>query len=129
MTTTDAHKVANLAMLVARLVHQVRRHDPDNATAVQAMDYMRRCDLQGSVLRSILAGYGDAQPITPEWCLANGAVHRNPYYFFDDSSRIAIRPIGRGDAWVVIVSDRMLDWTATTTEQIERLRQALKGGV
>lgn len=40
-------------MLVARLVQQVRKHDPSNEVAEKAMDYLRRKDLAGSVLREI----------------------------------------------------------------------------
>lgn len=45
--------IGDLAMLVARLVQQVRKHDPSNEVAEKAMDYLRRKDLAGSVLREI----------------------------------------------------------------------------
>ncbi len=45
--------IGDLGMLVARLVRQVRKHDPKNDVAEKAMDYLRRKDLTGSVLREI----------------------------------------------------------------------------
>ena len=45
--------IADLVMLVARLIHQVRKHEPDNDVAEKAMDYLRRKDLVGAVLREI----------------------------------------------------------------------------
>lgn len=51
----SAHKepptITDLAMLVARLVQQVRKHDVTNDVAEKAMDYLRRKDLVGSILR------------------------------------------------------------------------------
>jgi hypothetical protein len=38
-------------MLVSRLVQQVRKHDPTNDVADMAMDYLRRKDMTGSILR------------------------------------------------------------------------------
>lgn len=43
--------VADLGMLVARLVRQVRKHDPENDVAKKAMDYLRRKEFQFSILR------------------------------------------------------------------------------
>jgi transposase-like protein len=43
--------IGDLAMLVARLVRQVRRLEPDNDVAEKAMCYLRRHNLQGSILR------------------------------------------------------------------------------
>jgi hypothetical protein len=48
--------IADLGMLVARLVQQVRKHDPENDVATKAMDYLRRKDLQGSILREMTYG-------------------------------------------------------------------------
>ena len=45
--------ISDLAMLVARLVRKVRHHDPECKVAEQAMGYLRRKDLAGSVLREI----------------------------------------------------------------------------
>jgi len=50
----DEPKIADLCMLVARLVQQVRRFDPTNNVAEKAMDYMRRKELGPSVLREIM---------------------------------------------------------------------------
>lgn len=56
-TSVDSKpKVGDLAMLVARLVHQVRIHDANNDVAAKAMDYLRRKDLAGSVLREMKGG-------------------------------------------------------------------------
>ena len=44
-------RVEDLAMLVKRLVHDVRRTSPDNVTAYSAMDYLNRMGLIGSPLR------------------------------------------------------------------------------
>ena len=52
--------IGDLAMLVARLVRQVRKHDATNSVAEKAMDYLRRHDLQGSVLREIIKKAGAA---------------------------------------------------------------------
>lgn len=49
----DQPKVSDLAMLIARLVRQVRKNDPDNPVAAKAMDYLRRHDLRGSILREV----------------------------------------------------------------------------
>lgn len=49
----DAPTIGDLAMLVARLVRQIRNHDPSNDVAVKAVDYLRRKDLASSVLREI----------------------------------------------------------------------------
>ena len=49
---TDAQHVSNLMLLVGRLVHQVRRHDSENKTVEQAMDYLRRANLHPSILRA-----------------------------------------------------------------------------
>ena len=49
----DARHVANLVMLVGRLVQQVRKHDSDNPVVAKAMDYLRRCDLTPSIVRGV----------------------------------------------------------------------------
>jgi hypothetical protein len=51
--STSAQQVGNLAVLVIRLVRQVRKHDPLNDVAAKAMDYLRREELDGSILRGI----------------------------------------------------------------------------
>ena len=50
--TAEQH-VGNLVMLVARLVQQVRKHESDNKTVEQAIDYLKRSDLQPSILRGV----------------------------------------------------------------------------
>ena len=45
-------------MLVARLVQQVRRFDASNDVAEKAMDYLRRKNIAGAVLREIKAKGG-----------------------------------------------------------------------
>lgn len=41
----------DLAMLVRRLVRRVRKDKPEDTVASQAMDYLTRHNLQGSILR------------------------------------------------------------------------------
>jgi len=41
--------ISDLAMLVARLVQQVRKHDAENDVASKAMDYLRRKELAPSM--------------------------------------------------------------------------------
>jgi hypothetical protein len=50
---TDAQHCANLSILVARLVQQVRKHDVNNDVANKAMDYIKRANLDGSILRGV----------------------------------------------------------------------------
>lgn len=53
---TDAQHVSNLVLLVARLVQSVRNLNtamPENPVVVQAMDYLRRADLNPSILRGV----------------------------------------------------------------------------
>lgn len=50
--------IGDLAMLVARLVQQVRRFDASNDVAEKAMDYLRRKNIAGAVLREIKAKGG-----------------------------------------------------------------------
>lgn len=52
-TKAEPPTIADLAMLVGRLVHQLGKHEPDNPVLQKAMDYLRRKDLAGSVLREI----------------------------------------------------------------------------
>lgn len=59
MPLTDAQHVANLVLLVGRLVRQVRRTDPTNDVAEKAMDYLRRSDLMPSITR----GVDESQPV------------------------------------------------------------------
>ena len=66
------------------------------------------------------------QPITPKWCLDNGAHLSGQWYWFDDG--LSIRPVA-GGRWLVVVNQRMLDWSAECVGQFEDLRKALRGGV
>lgn len=65
------------------------------------------------------------KPITPEWCLANGARLSAEWYWFDEG--VQVRPIA-GGKWLVIVFGRMLGWSAECVGQVEELRRALRGG-
>ncbi len=49
-----AKQVADLAMLVARLVKQIRQQDEKNPVAERAMDYLRRKELFPSILRGVM---------------------------------------------------------------------------
>ena len=51
-------RIADLTMLIGRLVRQVRKHDPNNTVAEQAMAYLRRKDLSGSILREQVPDVG-----------------------------------------------------------------------
>jgi hypothetical protein len=48
-------QVDELAALVRRLAHSLRKHSPDNNTALMAMDYLERNGLQGAPLRAATA--------------------------------------------------------------------------
>lgn len=50
---SDAQHVANLVLLVGRLVQQVRKHDKENPVVEKAMDYLRRSDLIPSITRGV----------------------------------------------------------------------------
>ena len=65
------------------------------------------------------------KPITPKWCLANGAAFSASWYWFDEG--VSIRPIA-GGTWLVAVSGQMLNWSAECVGQVEDLRKALRGG-
>ena len=43
--------VDDLAQLVMRLVHQLRKAEPDNELPAKALDYLKRNGLTGSILR------------------------------------------------------------------------------
>ena len=53
---TDAQHVQNLAMLVRRLARALDKLAPGNKTGEQAMDYLKRANLQGSILRNCAKG-------------------------------------------------------------------------
>jgi hypothetical protein len=69
-----------------------------------------------------------SEPITAEWLEASGAEQMAEWWYFKNES-ISVRPISNGKAWMVIANSRVLDWSATTRGQIDRLRRALKGEV
>ena len=48
--------VDDLAMLVRRLVYEVRRSNPGSVCASKAMDYLSRCGLKSSPLRVLPPG-------------------------------------------------------------------------
>lgn len=47
----DEQKISNLAALVSRLILQVRKYDQKNKVAEQAIDYLNRSGMSGSILR------------------------------------------------------------------------------
>lgn len=55
---SDAQHVTNLLLLVSRLVQQLRKRHPENPVAEQAMDYLRRANLQPSILRGVRQNIG-----------------------------------------------------------------------
>jgi hypothetical protein len=71
-----------------------------------------------------------SEPITAEWLEASGAYksYGSEWWFFSDTF-VSVRPISNGKAWMVIANNSVLNWSATTRGQIDRLRRALKGEV
>lgn len=55
---SDSQHVTNLVLLVARLVQQVRQHEEANPVVDKAMDYLRRANLQPSILRGVKQNLG-----------------------------------------------------------------------
>lgn len=49
----EAATQADLAMLVARLAHRLRRSSPGDSLAADALGFLRRHSMQGAVLRSV----------------------------------------------------------------------------
>lgn len=47
----ELSSIADLAMLVRRLVQQITKHEPENDVAEKAMEYLQRKDLIGSIVR------------------------------------------------------------------------------
>ena len=70
----------------------------------------------------------DNGPITAEWLEASGAEQLAEWWYYKNES-ISVRPISNGKAWMVIANNSVLNWSATTRGQIDRLRRALKGEV
>lgn len=63
---TEAQHVSNLAMLVGRLVHQIRRFDKNNDVAEKAIGYLQRSDLMPSITRGVTLN------VMPETCQSCG---------------------------------------------------------
>lgn len=82
--STDSQHVANLTMLVGRLVQQIRKYDKENPVVEKAMDYLRRSDLVPSLLRGTTENSRSAMtPEEPKWgrCAECGeATHLNDRY-------------------------------------------------
>ena len=53
-TTEPPGTLDDLAMIVRRLIHRLRKHEPDSPLARTATDYLRRKGLQGSPLRETI---------------------------------------------------------------------------
>ena len=66
--------------------------------------------------------------ITPEWLIECGAKRVGEWYVFDEGVRLTSHVKG-WTHWLIVVNGRMLDWSAETRDQVERLRQALRGEV
>lgn len=47
-------KIAELVMFISRLVQEIRKHDLDNATAWQAMNYLKNKDCTPAVFQDML---------------------------------------------------------------------------
>ena len=44
-------RVDDLAMIIRQLVHRLKKHEPDSPLAAQALNYLRRKSLQGSIFQ------------------------------------------------------------------------------
>ena len=63
-------QVDDLAMLVRRLVHEVRKTNKESSVAIKAVDYLKRKGLQGSPIREINNNLaGSTKEIQPEGSL------------------------------------------------------------
>lgn len=67
-----------------------------------------------------------SETITPEWLLECGARRLGEWYVLPEGIRLASHNKGHV-SWIVTVNGRMLDWSATTRGQVQRLRVALRG--
>ena len=99
----------------------IKAHDDFSRSGTTLIEFARQ-----ELSRRDAAQAARQQPITPEWCLTNGAHRSAEWYWFDDG--VSIRPIA-GGKWLVVVNSRMLDWSAECVGQVEDLRKALRGGV
>ena len=61
----DAQQVGDLCMLVKRLAQALRKTSPDNDLAKNALDYLKRIDAQGSLLRDCEKCGGDCSSANP----------------------------------------------------------------
>lgn len=106
--------IVNMGMLIARLVRQVRRFDPNNSVAEQAMGYLRRVDLAPSILRETMRTQGgqkkdDGEKILAEAILAERARCENACLRYiaekDTADRNPINVIKDVRHWIVSGSD------------------------
>ena len=99
----------------------IKAHDDFSRSSTTLIEFSRQ-----ELSRRDAAQAARQQPITPKWCLANGAAFSASWYWFDEG--VSIRPIA-GGTWLVAVSGQMLNWSAECVGQVEDLRKALRGGV
>ena len=99
----------------------IKAHDDFSRSGTTLIEFARQ-----ELSRRDAAQAARQQPITPKWCLANGAAFSASWYWFDEG--VSIRPIA-GGTWLVAVSGQMLNWSAECVGQVEDLRKALRGGV
>ena len=99
----------------------IKAHDDYGRSSTTLIEFSRQ-----ELSRRDAAQAARQQPITPKWCLANGAAFSASWYWFDEG--VSLRPIA-GGTWLVAVSGQMLNWSAEFVGQVEDLRKALRGGV
>ena len=99
----------------------IKAHDDYGRSNTTLIEFARQ-----ELSRRDAAQAARQQPITPKWCLANGAAFSASWYWFDEG--VSLRPIA-GGTWLVAVSGQMLNWSAECVGQVEDLRKALRGGV
>lgn len=118
MPNDDALAIEAVRRLVARSPETV-----DMDELIQGVQDWKTVSDWGK--KELLRRSEQKQPITPQWCLDNGAYYSAEWYWFYEEA-ILLRPIA-GGRWLITVGGRMLDWSAERIEQIENLRNALRG--
>ena len=115
MSQITEQEAREAAAFIADIGNGANEHAPKLLAALM-MNILSRRDAEQAARQ---------QPITPKWCLANGAAFSASWYWFDEG--VSLRPIA-GGTWLVAVSGQMLNWSAECVGQVEDLRKALRGG-
>ena len=117
MSEITEQEAREAAVFIADIGNGANEHAPKLLAALM-MNILSRRDAERAARQ---------QPITPEWCIANGAKFCEPYCVFEDKTRVMLRLLGH--ASLVFVNGQMLDWSAECVGQVDDLRRALRGGV